>query len=107
MLQYMDTVLGFAIVMLLLSLLVTALVQMLVAMAGTRSQALQWGLERLLKQAGLDVGDGDGNAKVIAEAVLKHPSITTNGYYSATAIRYEELLKILRSLKDHPTKELK
>jgi hypothetical protein len=105
MLQYMDTVLGFAIVMLLLSLLVTALVQMLIAMAGTRSQALHWGLQRLLQQADLDVSDV--NAKAIAKAVLKHPSITTNAYYSATAIRYEELSKILQALKDHPTKELK
>jgi hypothetical protein len=78
---------------------------MLIAMAGTRSQALHWGLQRLLQQMDLDVSDV--NAKVIAKAVLKHPSITTNAYYSATAIRYEELLKILQALKDHPSKELK
>lgn len=105
MLQYIDTVLGFAIVMLLLSLLVTALVQMLIAVLGMRGWALRWGLQRLLRQVGLD--EDDVNAKVIAKAVLKHPCITANGFYSANAIRYEELLKILHALKDHPDETLK
>jgi hypothetical protein len=48
MLEHFDTVLSFAVVMLLLSLLVTTIVQMLLAVLGLRGSVLQWGLEKVL-----------------------------------------------------------
>ena len=57
MLQHFDTVMSFAVVMLLLSLLVTTLVQMIIAATQLRGLVLQWGIEKLLKQLSPDLKD--------------------------------------------------
>ena len=98
MLQYVDTVLGFAIVMLLLSLLVTSIVQAAVAWLGTRSKTLECGLQKLLQQVHPSVTEEA--AQTLAAAVLAHPSIAADGSQGATAIRYDELMNILRALNE-------
>ncbi|MBI4663459.1 MAG: hypothetical protein HY735_32050 [Verrucomicrobia bacterium] len=95
MLEHFDTVLSFSVVMLLLSLLVTTLVQMIVAVLGLRGSVLQWGLEKLLKQISPELKD---HASAIAKAVLTHPMIQHVGHRKATSIRKEELIRLLDDL---------
>jgi hypothetical protein len=97
-LRYLDTAIGFAVVMLLLSLLITAFVQSIVGLFNLRGKNLQGGLELLLGQIGVE----ERLRKVIATEVLIHPSVATPGLVSwsrrATAIRVEELFRVLRQL---------
>ncbi|HSN87578.1 MAG TPA: hypothetical protein VL025_12510, partial [Thermoanaerobaculia bacterium] len=48
--EHLDTVIAFAAMMLLLSLIVTTLVQMVAAFLNLRGKNLLWGAEELLKQ---------------------------------------------------------
>jgi ABC-type Na+ efflux pump permease subunit len=73
MLEHVDTVLSFAVVMLLLSLLITGLVQIVVAMFAQRRAVLKLGIERLLKQIAPKLA---GQASEIAEAVLTYPALS-------------------------------
>ena len=95
MLEHVDIVLSFAVVMLLLSLLVTTLVQMVVAASWQRYRVLKWGIARLIKQAAPGLAKED--AAKIAEAVLCHPAVS-NGKTCTTAIRKEELMRLLDDL---------
>jgi hypothetical protein len=100
MLQHVDTVLGFAVVMLLLSLLVTTLVQAVIAVFGLRGVVLQWGIERLLRQLDPKLKD---YAEEIAEAVVRHPAVCNVGQWRATSIRREELVRLLDALAQKGT----
>ena len=96
MLQHVDTVLGFAVVMLLLSLLVMTLVQMVVAVSGLRGAILKWGIERLLKQVAPTLTKEQ--ASTAAAAVVAHPALHPPHGKPPTAIRKEELIQILDDL---------
>ena len=98
MLQHFDTVLSFAVVMLLLSLLVTTLVQMALAATELRGVVLQWGIARLLTQLSPDLKE---HAELIAEAVLTHPMIQHAPNKRATSIRKEELIRLLDDLANN------
>lgn len=95
MLQHMDTVLSFAVVMLLLSLLVTTIVQIVIALLGLRGIVLRWGIERLLTQVAPDLKD---YAADIAETVLRHPAVCNVRRWRATAIRRDEFMRLLEDL---------
>lgn len=92
-LERLDTVIAFAIVMLLLSLLVTTLVQMAQLITQRRGRNLQWAVERLLTQVGLT-----SHAKTIANELLKHPTVSHTKNIRAVAIRKEELTRLLFEL---------
>ncbi|MFT3768715.1 MAG: hypothetical protein QM820_24990 [Minicystis sp.] len=94
MLAYVDTMIGFACVMLLLSMLITIVVQWLSAVLNLRGRALLWGVTRVIEHAlpGLKA-----NAEGIAEKVLKHRAVSHDGRM-ATAIRSDELVRILDAL---------
>jgi hypothetical protein len=100
MLRYLDTAIGFAVVMLLLSLLITAFVQSMVGLFNLRGTNLQWGLQLLLGQ--IDPKLADNLKEEIAKKILMHPSIATPGVLRrprrAAAIRVEELFRVLRHL---------
>src|SRR5262249_40391046 len=126
MLEHFDTVMSFAVVMLLLSLLVTTLVQMAIAVSGLRGSILKWGIERLLMHIAPELGEtvhrpvgknstseqqvtaasGQSvrkskkttHASVIADAVLRHAMISHVGERRATSIRNEELIRLLDDL---------
>ena len=121
MLEHLDTVIAFATVMLLLSLLVTTIVQMVIAAAGLRGKCLLDGTEQLLKQLYPGLQD---QARTIAEKVLKHPAVAArsaafgnlfsereaggqpaNAQGSepelAVAIRPKELILVLEDLADN------
>lgn len=94
MLAYVDTMIGFAGVMLLLSLLVTILVQGVVALLNLRGSNLLWGVSLLVERA---LGVDEERAKALAEQVLRHPALSPHGRL-AEAIRSDELIRILKEL---------
>jgi hypothetical protein len=107
-LERFDTVMSFVVVMLLLSMLVTILVQCVIAVSGLRGWNLALGLEDLLTQVdpGLQV-----HAKTVAKAVLEHPTLahmpSLVGRRKATAIRESELLQVLKALASSPPADWK
>jgi hypothetical protein len=102
MLRYLDTAIGFAVVMLLLSLLITTLVQSVVAAFNLRGNNLKWGLELLLGQ--IEPGLSPQTRGEISETVLMHPAVAAAGLLGrrrrAVAIRVEELFRVLRQIGD-------
>jgi len=125
MLEHFDIVMSFALVMLLLSLVVTTLVQMIIATTGLRGSILKWGIERLLlkiapgldpsiasKAGGSATDKNPAHASNIAEAVLRHDMISHvklvgAGNRRATSIRQEELIQLLDDLASSPSSPLK
>jgi hypothetical protein len=100
MLDNFDTIIAFCTVMLLFSLLVTAVVQAVITVSNLRGRNLAWGLRRLLQQLHPDL---EAHAEDLANAVLNHRSLATRGSLLARAgaIRGEELIAILRDfMKD-------
>ena len=97
LLDRLDTVIAFAIVMLLLSLLITTLVQMIGLLFALRGKNLLWGIKRLLGQVDPDLGK---HAAEIGDKVLRHPSISHLSRMRAVAVRKEELVRILTDLAE-------
>ena len=122
MLTYLDTAIGFMVVMLAISLLITTLTQMFSAMVNHRGSNLQWGLKTLF--ANIDTGKFPNLAKQadqLAHEVLSHCLISDSWFSGnrfaeklggmipllgkwfarvrlASAIRPAELADILRAL---------
>lgn len=97
MLESLDAVLGFSVVMLGVSLLITVLVQTASSVVNLRGIALLQGLQTLFRQSGLTVAD----AKALAERILHHPlisdSVLSSGIWArASAIRKEEIVRLLK-----------
>src|SRR5690242_13209648 len=97
MLENLDTVIAFSLVMLLLSLLVTTVVQMATAVLGLRGRCLLNGTEQLIKQIYPQLPDLENRARQIANKVLTHPAVAPQGR-KAVAIRSRELILILQDL---------
>lgn len=101
MLEQIDTVVAFSVVMLMLSLVVTALVQVISALSDLRGRNLASGLSNLLHQIEpelrIKLADGSTVADHIADAVVKHPAIAHAGT-RAKAISQDELVRVLRDL---------
>lgn len=97
MLQYLDTLIAFAVIMLGISLLITILTQLVSAVLRLRGRNLVAGLKLLLEHA----DDGlKQHAKTIAESVLKHSLISDSLLKSrlATTIRKEEMKRVVNLL---------
>jgi len=92
MLQYLDMSIAFAAVMLGVSVLVTALTQVVNAILALRGQSLLWGLETLLTYIDPDF---KAHARKIADKILRHPLLSHTGGRRATAIRREEFIALL------------
>lgn len=95
LLESLDTLIAFSVVMLLLSLLITAIVQAVAALWGLRGKNLLWGLKRLLPQLDSALG---AEADKLAERILLHPALTDRDGKLATALRAEELVLVLKDL---------
>jgi len=115
MLEQIDIAVGFAVIMLLLSLIVTVIVQAIAAAFDLRGRNLVWGLTKLLHQispefelpAGRDWNETKSTlGKKIAEAVSKHPAIAHSWLGRATAVRPEELIRLMRDLSKRPPEDL-
>ena len=89
MLAYLDTLIGFAVLMLGISLLITILNQIVSALLAHRGSNLRWGLEVLFKQldpspAGLPLLAAQ--ARNVAETILTHP-LVSDSIFSTKWIR--------------------
>ena len=111
-LENLDTVMSFAAVMLLLSLQVTILVQAVIAVSGLRGWNLEKSLAQLFKQLNPELKLEDYATK-LSQAVLEHPALShTRALWGegrqrkATAIRPEELLRVLTDLAANSSSKL-
>ena len=123
MLQLVDTAIGFAVVMLMLSLLITAAVQAISALLDLRGRNLAKHVEMLVDQICPDLRitlanlplqagtpapsakeEGRKASNVIAEAVVNHPALAQGAKgvtwltSRAKAIRSDEIVAVLRDL---------
>src|ERR1700731_2168240 len=108
MLKQLDVLIGFAMVMSLVSMLIMAISQMVLSGLQLRGKQLMDALEAMFKTLKPDLG---AKAKGLAEAVLRHPLISDSAKSGdnrglASAIRPEELLEILKKLSASATTEV-
>jgi len=115
MLAYLDTFIGFAVVMLGASLIITILTQAVSAAASLRGSSLRWGLQQLFENIDPhNLPTIKSKAKEIAEEVLTHclasdsifsslgwiqkmaPASWVKRFQLASAIRSDELVGILK-----------
>jgi hypothetical protein len=104
MMALLDSVLAFSAILLGVSLLVTVIVQGLTAFVNLRGWALADGLAELFRQAKID----KAQAAALAKKLLTHPLISDSvlrrqlfsHWMQASAIRKDELLKLLKNAKD-------
>jgi hypothetical protein len=93
MLDQLDTLIAFALIMLLFSLLITTFVQAFNVVLQRRGFNLVWGVAQVLEQMGVN-----GNqAKAIAKKVLMYPALSPSRFLPvyAQAVRAGELAKVL------------
>ena len=93
MLEYVDTVFAFAVVMLLLSLVITSFVQVVVVAGSLRHRNLIWGVTKVLERSPAL----RRHATEITNKALAHPAICASRR-KATVIGSEELVTVLREL---------
>jgi hypothetical protein len=96
-LDQLDTAIGFATVMLGVSLLVTTLTQVVLALLDTRGRNLRSGLKHLIENVAPSLKDHAAN---ISDRIVKHRLICDSAvrralWGRATAIKREELLPVL------------
>jgi hypothetical protein len=105
-LERLDTIIAFLVILAGVSLLVTVLTQAISAFLGLRGTNLRWGIETLLTELDPSL---KAYAATITERVLHHRLISDSTlsmmglklldrWKLATAIRKEELIEILQSL---------
>lgn len=75
MLEHLDTLIAFSVVMAVVSLMITTLTQMLSAVLGLRGTVLLDGLSELFKTAHPELADDAG---ALAKHILKHPLISSS-----------------------------
>jgi hypothetical protein len=102
MLKQLDLLIGFAVVMSLVSMLIMVINQMFMSGLQMRGKQLMDALEAMFKTLDPNLAD---KAKALAEAVLRHPIISDSAKSGekrglASAIRPEELLGVLKKLRD-------
>jgi hypothetical protein len=96
MLKTLDILLGLAVVMLMVSLVVTVLTEAITTVLNMRGKHLLEGILGLLKQVDRDLPEPVANA--IATAILTHPLIRSKGARFGTVIHREELTKLVLEL---------
>ena len=99
LLTYLDILIGFTLVMLLASSLVTVLSQWVLNLSNYRATVLQKGLELLLSQSNDQLKP---HVKEIVNTVLFHPLVAGQNWYGkareGTVIQREELVRVLLEL---------
>jgi hypothetical protein len=119
MLEYLDALIGLAAIMLGLSLVVTIVNQMISSLLGLRGRNLQWGLTLLVHNlhqgtelpADVKLSEGvkpSGDLVKAIEDILVHPLVSDSAFTwfkpwkLASAIRYDEFIKMIGMLGDLP-----
>lgn len=93
-LEHVDTLVSFALVMLLLAMLVTTVVEAVNVASMRRGRNLQWGVAQVLERFGV----GRVDAAEVARLVLTHPAVSSTGKMRTSAIRSEELARLVVDL---------
>jgi hypothetical protein len=93
-LNSVDILIGFSVIMLMVSMSVTLINQWILTLLGMRGKKLLDGVQTLLSQVAPGVLTAD-HARTIAEQVLKHPLSGRGGKKLAECIQREDLLKIV------------
>lgn len=122
MLQQLDSAIAFAVIMLTLSLIITAVVQVVLASFDVRGMNLVWALTRLFHQADPEFAKAIGKRKSIlgipyelfkptkgrrlAQAVSRYKPLVSGIVGRAKAIRSDELLLVLKQISDNPPANL-
>jgi hypothetical protein len=89
MLVYLDTLIGFSVVMLLISLLITILTQLVSALVNHRGSNLRWGLKTLFENIDPDLFPRlTANANRLAHEVLKHSLISDSWFSGLKGVRW-------------------
>ncbi len=96
-LDAVDTVLAFCMIMLLLSLLVTVLVQMVISIFGLRGKNLVFGVQQLVGMVAPDLDESD--AASLATKVLNHPALGAGGKRASVELHPKEVLMVLDDLR--------
>ncbi len=96
-LQAVDTVLAFAMVMLLLSLLVTVLVQMFISLFGLRGQNLVFGLRQLVGAVAPKLDEAE--VESLASKILGHPALRAGARRATVDLEPRELLMVMDRLR--------
>lgn len=96
LLNLINVVVGLAFIMLVLSMVVTALTQMFTAVANSKGRNLRNGMMDLLRHIYHEISPAE--AKQIAEVMLKHPLIADAGKRMGTVIQREECAELLLEL---------
>lgn len=98
-LDYLDILIGFSMVMLLVSSLVTVITNWILNFANYRGFVLRFGLTQLIKQVEPSLSP---HAAELAKTVLKHPLVASHNWRGAeqegTVIQREELIRVLLDL---------
>jgi len=99
MLQYLDTLIGFAVVMLLISLLITVLTQIVSELLNHRGSNLRWGLTTLFQHIDPTLYPQlAASANRLAHEALRHPLISDSWFSSLRAVRWAEEVPLLGKL---------
>jgi hypothetical protein len=93
-LNSIDILIGFSVIMLMVSMSVTLINQWILTLLGMRGKKLLDGVQSLLSQVAPGVLTAD-YARTIAEQVLKHPLSGRGGKKLAEVIQREDLVKIV------------
>lgn len=94
MLNQVDTLIAFALVMLLMSLMITVLVQVVQVIGQRRGRNLRWGVRTLFQQLGLSAREAD----VLSVHVLTHPAVSLDGMSLAEAISADEIIQLIEEV---------
>jgi len=121
-LQYIDSAIGFAMIMLTVSLIIMVIMQAVSSLLDLRGRNLVWAMEQLFNQISPETKDKAIDetkstfsgwtkllrarftkisvAEEIAHAIANHPALTANANSLATAIRPDEIRDVLQAIKD-------
>jgi len=102
MVQYLDMLIGFSLVMLLLSLIIMIVVQAIGTFLQMRGDSLLWGVRQTLEQMGYDIDD----AEAIADKIIRHPALSSKPGVPATALRFVEFVRLLPTSEEEATRTL-
>lgn len=99
MLKSLDILIGLAVIMLVLSMVVTVLTQAVTGMLNSRGRHLKKGLADLLKQIDPSLDD---IAERVADRILTHPLVRSNNFFgvsrAGSVIQREEFTSLLMEL---------
>ena len=102
MLAYIDTLIGFSVLMLGISLLITILNQIVSALLSHRGSNLRWGLEVLFKQVDPNPAGYPllaGQARNMAETILTHPLVSDSIFstkWARLVLKYPRILDLVK-----------